>query len=171
MASISAKTMSEFAQDVERAFAENNDLQWTIGDLVNYGEQHFPNDYLTPFDTPTGYSLGTLNNRARTCKRFPTKHSRRFQVSFSCYQDVSSIKDDSLVENLLSRCEQEGWNRDMFRDELRIAKGLPEKKEPVKLKGKLSDVIIQLHDYFADDTIIDLTAKLAEMTELEAIAS
>lgn len=173
----SAMTFDQYTHAMLTAFSATNDACWIIGDLVNYGEENFPNDWLTVCDTAKGKSLGTLNNYARTCKRFPP-HTRQHKdrVSFSCYQDAgSAFHDKDTGEatqdalDLIAQAAEEDLNRQAFRDALRERKGQPEKVEPIKTTCRVIDLITHLtQDYgLNENDVIDITAKIAE---LEAVA-
>lgn len=169
---LSPKNIEHFQALVNEAFDKKNKAQWEVGDLFNYGETHFAEDYLTVFDTPKGYTLATLRNYGRTCKRFSKPEHRKHQdtVSFSCFQDTASAfyttddKGNEVVTqqalDLIEECATDNMNRDEFRSRLTEVKGEASNKA-TKTTCKVMDLIKHLTKDFGldEDTMIDISFK------------
>ena len=161
------KTYDEFQQQVSVSTDAKNGACWALGDLYNYGKDHFEETFADAF-SDTLVQLVTIQNYASVCRKFPRQRRRKWQtLSFSHY-DVVKAMDEAAQDDLLTQAELNQWNRGDLRDAKMSYEGIP---KPTSIKGtvKVRDILEFLtKDKGLDgNDIIDFTAKLAE---LEAVA-
>ena len=80
-----------------------------IGDLLLYGEEHFPVEFSQALPDPTSvkWKPDTLRKFMWVCSRVPA-HLRREGLSFTHHQVVAGL-DTAMQQQLLIRAEEESW--------------------------------------------------------------
>ena len=98
-------------------------LPMAIGDMMNFGEVHYPDRYTQIVDgLSQRYDVQTLRNYKSVMKRIP--HEVRQQgLSFSHYDAVASLPVEEQAP-LLLKAAQETWGREKMREASRIVRGV-----------------------------------------------
>lgn len=78
-------------------------VQFALGDCINYGKDHFGEDYVQ--ELPLGYEATTLDNFASVARKIPLPR-RRGGVSFSHHVEVANLcPEDQIAALSLARSD------------------------------------------------------------------
>lgn len=144
----------------ETVMRKSSNLRWKQGMLADYGERVFPETYMQAMSGKFGLSQGTIENRMRVYRRFPTKNERLWDVDFMWYETLQAKDWDTICEYMDKIEAGEYENREQLRAEFRTDKTMP-KKTICKLENIIA-VLTSPEFGFSEDDMIDITAKLAK---------
>lgn len=103
----------------ERTFRKASDLRWEQGKLADYGERVFPENYMQAMTGRYGLTEGTINNRLRVYRKFPTKNERLWDVDFMWYETLQAKDWDTIVKHMDKVVAGEYETREDLRAEFR----------------------------------------------------
>lgn len=113
----------EWSSKVSLSIAMSDSIAWWIGDLINYGEVHWPEIYTQAI--PDNYQPATLIDYARVSRRIPPE-DRQESVCWSVHREVAALPPGDRAE-LLDQALDDGLGvraiRDLARE--RRAESLP----------------------------------------------
>ena len=146
----------------EGVMRRSSNLRWKQGDLANYGERVFPENYMQALTGKFGLEQGTIENRQRVAKKFP-KDKRLWDVDFMWYETLQAKPWDTIVEYMDKVEAGEYETREQLRAEFR-----GDKTMPTKTTCRIKDLIAVLtsKDFGYEETdMIDITVKLAKLPD------
>jgi hypothetical protein len=109
--------------DDEARVHSERENKWRIADVLNYGEEHFPQEYAQAFD-PEKHGEKTLLNYMRVGKAIEPVR-RRKQLSFGHHSVIYKLEFEQQ-EEMLNLAVQNGYSVSQFRKAVREA--YPSKK-------------------------------------------
>lgn len=148
----SPRNRDEYIQQVQTAQDASNGSAWALGDLYNYGEQHFSDIAEQPFDE-TKKSLRTIQNYASVCRKFAHAR-RRASLSFSHHDAVKGLPE-AEQDTLLNKAEKDQLSREQLRDLVRGEK----EKETVTTCTILSIADVLTENGFDPTDTVEVTVK------------
>ena len=134
--------------------------KWWIGDWILYGERKYGEMYSQALGN-TDYEYDTLKDIKYVSSRVEMS-CRHDNLSFSHHKEVAGLEPKEQ-DKWLAKAEEEGWDREEFRRQLRNRKNeelLPNKTKilPSKIKlleGDIFDKIKDIKDHSIDLLITD----------------
>ncbi len=121
-AKLSFEEWSEVGEKLQRC---ESAILWWWGDWWLHGERAYGEAAAQA--APTGYSSETLRGAAWVCSKIPV-NERRTSVSFAFHQEVAAL-ESVRRRTLLEQAEDEGWNRQELRRQVKrvklLANGTP----------------------------------------------
>jgi len=116
-------TFEAWSAKVRMSIAMGDSMAWWIGDLINYGELHWPEIYTQAI--PDNYQPQTLLDFARVARLIPPE-DRQESVCWSVHRELAPLPADDRAE-LLDQALDDGLGvraiRDLARE--RRAESLP----------------------------------------------
>ena len=130
-------SLTEWQRFGRHLFLISDSSCWWLGDWLVYGQQKYPNRYRKATEE-TGLDYKTLRNYAWIAKRYPASE-RHPKVSFQHHAEVASLEPAERTA-WLERAAQEGWSRNMLRQQVRHALSAPRKenKQQIRLQVQVS---------------------------------
>ena len=132
---------------------------WWWGDYLNIGERKWGEMYTQALEE-SDYSYETLRHAKWICKEIDLCR-RRHKLPFSFHQEVAEL-DKSLQDTMLYDCEDEGWNRQELRSNIKQYKrnllSLNNKDKSIDIDFRLGDfeeVFADIEDGSVDCIITD----------------
>jgi len=102
----------EWSSKVNLSIAMSDSIAWWIGDLINYGEVHWPEIYTQAI--PDNYQPATLIDYARVSRRIPPE-DRQESVCWSVHREVAALPPGDRDE-LLDQALEDGLGVRAMRD-------------------------------------------------------
>ena len=112
-------TYSSWEEALRSALLAYARAPFVIGDLLLYGEEHFPIEFSQALPDPASlkWKPDTLRKFMWVCSRVPS-HLRREGLSFTHHQVVAGL-DHAMQQHFLGRAEEESWTTKELGDNLK----------------------------------------------------
>jgi len=110
-------SFAEWRKAASELQQQHKSLLFWLGDLFNEGQKRFGDNEIA--EIVELYSAETIMRAERVCRAIP--YERRRNVGFSLHQAVENMSVEDQ-DDLLLRCEREGWTREAMRDAVRQKK-------------------------------------------------
>jgi len=155
---VGSPTREQWAACLEYLLHVEQHVHFWIGDLLAYGEQRWGPTYSQMVEE-TGYDVGTLWNLKWVASRVDVEQ-RRETLSFAHHQEVVRLSPDQQ-DAVLTRAEDQGWTRDMVRQEAyRVTRSERPASpaaplDPSLYHGDCRDVLAELPDASIDLLLTD----------------
>ena len=118
-------TFSQWSGHIEDLLYLMESLPWAVGDMLVYGEEHWPEEFAQAIDTFSHrYGYQTLSNLMSVSRSVPPS-VRREALAWSYHQAVQSLPTPQQ-EQALVKAEEEHMDRHKLRNLVRAMKGKPE---------------------------------------------
>lgn len=162
-------TLEQFGQAVGVATTMKNSAAWSLGDLYVIGSERFDDEAEQYFDA-SKVSLATIRNYASVSRAFSPAR-RKYNVSFSHYREVMTIKDEEgrpvivAQDELLRQAERDNWNRDHLREQVKKIRGKMESKKTVEAQVGLVDDMLIKDLGLPIGTVVKVTYEIVQATE------
>ena len=108
-------TFKEWENEIKAVTAARWQTAWKLGDLLNYGEREYGEQYAQALDA-THYEYNTLAKFKHVAARFQSLR-RRKSLSWSHHEAVASLPPKE-ADKWLENAEIGGWSRAELRDHL-----------------------------------------------------
>jgi hypothetical protein len=126
-------TFEEWQLETESWIAVDDVTPIVIGDLLNWGEELFPERYAQVVDPMRDhYKPQTLSNYKSVMKAVP-RSVRQKGLKYKHYEQVRRLKRDEQRQ-LLKRAAKEGWSARQLGKEKRALLGEPPNSEPFRVE-------------------------------------
>ncbi|WP_432198691.1 LmbU family transcriptional regulator [Streptomyces sp. bgisy027] len=117
--------LAEWKRFGKHLFLISDSSSWWIGDWLIYGQEKYPNRYRQAAEE-TGLDYKTLRNYAWVSRHYavPERHPN---LSFQHHAEVASVEPAERAI-WLKQAAQEGWSRNMLRQQVRQTLIAPQKE-------------------------------------------
>ena len=164
-------TEDDYAYAAQVAMTMKNSACWLLGDLMSIGSDRFDDTYTQYFDE-CQVSPATLRNYQTVAKSFPAKR-RKYNLSFSHYRAVTSLRDDTgkpmelIQDELLREAETRQLNRNELRDLVKQAKGHSRQRETIEGRVGILDTLLMDDIGLAFGTVVRVSYEIVVPNEDE----